>query len=50
MATKHNHVLKGLTLNPELNDCLFRPNRRNSRGWTQISRYFCLTLRVNNHR
>ena len=42
--------IEALILNPAVGDCMFGPNRRNSRGWTDHSQRFRLTLRVNNHR
>src|SRR5438270_12764174 len=40
----------GIILNPAVGDCMFGPNRRNSKRWTHFSQRFRLTLRVNNHR
>jgi hypothetical protein len=39
-----------LNLNPAVGDCMFGPNRRNSKRWTHFSQRFRVTLRVNNHR
>jgi hypothetical protein len=37
-------------LNPAVSDCMFGPDRRNSKRWTHFSQRFRVTLRVNNHR
>ena len=46
----HAAALVAVILNPAVGDCIFGPNRRNSKRWTHFSQRFRLTLRVNNHR
>jgi hypothetical protein len=45
-----DNIEETLTLNPAVGDCMFGPNRRNSRRWTPLCQRFGLTLRVNNLR
>jgi hypothetical protein len=49
-SSPENRTQKEFNLNPAVGDCMFGPNRRNSKRWTHFSQRFRLTLRVNNHR
>jgi hypothetical protein len=50
IPTRNHNNQEGFILNPAVGDCMFGPDRRNSKRWTHFSQRFRVTLRVNNHR